>query len=367
MDRCDAVAARGHDAHGIEVASHSDLYAWAETGPGAAFAKHTLYPGRRFEEIPVWLRSVRVLAACIKIRATAVFVTNYHRFDTWLVAVALRCLRRRVYLMSDSKFDDKPRAAWRELGKLLPLLSYNGALAAGQRSEAYLRFLGFRRRPIALGFSTLSLGRLVEAAGGASAPESASFAARHFVLIGRFIPEKDIDTAIAAYARYRELADGAARAFHICGAGPLEAAIRAQIAQRGVEGLTMHGFVQREGIARILSRGIALIVPSVSETWGLVVNEALAFCLPVLASERVGARDLLIRTGVNGYIFEPGNVEGLAHLMLRIGHDEAEWRHLVDGSRRFRALADAAHFAEAVEELLRADGLLIRPVRKADL
>ena len=55
---------------------------------------------------------------------------------------------------------------------------------------------------------------------------------------------------------------------------------------------------------------------------------------------------------MNGYIFEPGNVDGLAHLMLRLSTDETEWRRLVEGSRRLRHLGDAERFAEAIEALI---------------
>jgi L-malate glycosyltransferase len=78
----------------------------------------------------------------------------------------------------------------------------------------------------------------------------------------------------------------------------------------------------------------------------------LAFGLPTLATDQVGARNLLVRTAVNGYIFEPGNVEGLAHLMLRLARSEAEWRRLVEGSRQLRQRADSERFADAVLALL---------------
>lgn len=57
----------------------------------------------------------------------------------------------------------------------------------------------------------------------------------------------------------------------------------------------------------------------VSKVRGLSPTPASSKSLTILATDEVGARDLLIRTGVNGYIFEPGNVEGLAQLMLHLG------------------------------------------------
>lgn len=47
-----------------------------------------------------------------------------------------------------------------------------------------------------------------------------------------------------------------------------------------------------------------LILPSIAEPWGLVVEEALAVGLVVLVSQACGAR-VLVENGVNGFVFEP--------------------------------------------------------------
>lgn len=352
MDRCEALGRRfrGHrPVYGLEIAPASDLYAWAATGSGQNFEKITLFPGRIYEATGTFERWRKLVAACWSCKVRTVFVVNYNGLDIFLLAVAMRILGKRVYLMFESKSDDKPRHAWREPGKIVMILPYNGALAGGPRAAGYLRFLGFGKRPIVIGCCTVSMERVVAAAGEVAAPD---FAARHFVLVARFVPKKDIATAIAAYARYRELARGTRREFHICGSGPLEDDIRRQIRDLRLDGVVLHGFLQHEGIARVLSAGLCLVLPSVEEQWGLVVNEALAFCLPILVTDQVGARDLLVRSAINGYIFEPGNVEGLARLMLRLSEDEAEWRRLVEGSRHLRHLADTERFADAVETLI---------------
>ena len=65
----------------------------------------------------------------------------------------------------------------------------------------------------------------------------------------------------------------------------------------------------------MLRKSLALILPSTEEQFGFVVLEALALGIPVIVSENVGARDLHVRTGVNGFIFEPDNEKGLAFFM----------------------------------------------------
>jgi glycosyltransferase involved in cell wall biosynthesis len=356
MDRCEALGAHFRErcrVHGVEIASQSEEYAWRTTGSGSCFAKHTLFKDRKLEQVGALFRFVRLLGVVRASRATHIFVNNYNQLEIFLLALTMRLWGRRVYLMFDSKFDDKPRKAWREILKVAMLLPYSGALTGGPRSQSYLRFLGFGKRPIAWGYDTVNLERILQVGGNALAPNDRSFTERYFVIVARFIPEKDLATAIAAYARYRDLAKEAARELHICGAGPLDVAIRRQIADLRLVGVVLHGFLQSTEVPRVLAGGLALVLSSVSETWGLVVNEALAFGLPVLATDQIGARDVLMRTGVNGYIFEPGNVEGLAHLMIRVSNDESEWRRLVEGSRRLRALGDTGRFVEGVTSLMK--------------
>ena len=71
-----------------------------------------------------------------------------------------------------------------------------------------------------------------------------------------------------------------------------------------------------------------LVLPSdFAETWGLVVNEALATGLPVVVSDAVGCAPDLLREGESGYVYPLGNVSGLAaalesvRLRKAAGHD----------------------------------------------
>ena len=112
------------------------------------------------------------------------------------------------------------------------------------------------------------------------------------------------------------------------------------------------GSLDEAAVAQMLAASLALILPSIEEPFGLVVNEAIALGVPVLVAENFGARDLLVRNAVNGYVIEPDNVEGLAHLMAELAGNEAEWRRLAENTRSFRPLADTAAFVAGVEELL---------------
>ena len=72
------------------------------------------------------------------------------------------------------------------------------------------------------------------------------------------------------------------------------------------------GYKRREAIGRLYALADIFVLPSRKETWGMVVNEALCFSLPMIVSDQVGAGMDLVIPHENGYIFPAGDVAALA-------------------------------------------------------
>jgi glycosyltransferase involved in cell wall biosynthesis len=256
--------------------------------------------------------------------------------------------------MQDSKLDDKPRRLAKEWLKYLLYKPYKAALVGTPRSREYLAFLGLPEERIVVGYDALSLDRVAGLARAEPAPLGVPHGERHFTIIARFVPAKNLAMAIDAYAAFRREHPGTTRELHLCGSGPLEEGLKAQVARLGLEGVQFRGYLQEAEIAATLASTLALILSSTEEPFGLVVNEALALGVPVLLSENCGARDLLMRSAVNGYVFEPDNVDGLAHFMGLLHRDGDEWARLAANSQRFRDAADTGWFVRGVLQVLDA-------------
>ncbi|HMR32550.1 MAG TPA: glycosyltransferase [Geminicoccaceae bacterium] len=337
---------------GIELASTSEKYAWGEYRGPLGFRRVTLFPGVAAERTSPWRRFRRLLGTVRELRPSAVFLCNVNEPETIALAAVCRLLRLRVFALLGAKFDDHDRGALLEAAKMPLMRLFHGGIAGGSINVAYYRFLGMPADRLHPGYETIDIERIRASAGAPPAPDGLPFADRHFTIVARLVPEKNLARAISAYARYRAMAGAGARELHLCGSGVLEPALRAQAAN--IEGIRFCGFLDAQAIARELASSLCLMLPSLSEPWGLVVNEAFAMGVPVLCSDNVGARHDLVRTAVNGYVVEPGNVAGLARLMLAIAGDERHWRGLAVEARDAAPLGDVAQFVRSVSRLVGA-------------
>ena len=78
-------------------------------------------------------------------------------------------------------------------------------------------------------------------------------------------------------------------------------------------------FLSQARLKTIYRNATFFILPSkYGETWGLVVNEAMASRLPVLVSNQAGCASTLVKKGVNGFTFSPDNINELSELLYRM-------------------------------------------------
>lgn len=124
-----------------------------------------------------------------------------------------------------------------------------------------------------------------------------------FLYVGRYEPEKGLDTLAAAYRIYcHEVQDPW---LLICaGSGSL----RNLLLEAGAED---RGFVQPADLPTLMCEATAFVLPSRIEPWGVVAQEAAASHLPLILSNACGSSVHLLRPNFNGFRFESGSVSGL--------------------------------------------------------
>jgi glycosyltransferase involved in cell wall biosynthesis len=163
--------------------------------------------------------------------------------------------------------------------------------------------------------------------------------ATRYLFVGRLMEQKGLDVLLDAFGR---LEGGELR---IAGDGPLRPMIEAAAASD--PRIRLIGHVTGEALAAAYQEADVLVLPSLYEPWGLVVHEALAYGLPVIATDQVGAAADLIERDVNGYVIAAGSAEELREAMTVIASWTPE-RH-EKGSRRSAELLGSFSVERAAE------------------
>ena len=314
----------------IEVCDMDATYAWNKVSQGGSFKRLTLSATAVAQPNERRTLVRRVRATLGQVNPAVVFIPGWA--DACSLAALQWCVETATpaIVLTASSAVGRTRAGWREFIKRRVLRLFSAGVGGGTPQGDYLESLGLARARIFQGCNVVDNRHFAEAA-GAARQSAAAFRAslqlpeKYFLTICRFIEEKNLPTLLNAYAQYRQQAGTGAWKLVLLGDGPLKRALLEQRTGLGLdEHVLMPGFKQYAELPPYYGLAGAFVLPSVSETWGLVINEAMAAELPVLISDHCGcARDLVI-PGRNGFTFAPHDAARLAQLMLQLAADACD-------------------------------------------
>ena len=304
---------------------------------------------KNFSPFPSYLRSVigllnfGIWGEIVRNKPDVVILMSWMN-PTWWLAI-LACIYRRIpflYLTDQNVQRDLSGPKWKiwiksfVLGKLLFRLTA-GFLCAGTANRLLYEFYGVpdhKLIPFAFSWGSEKLlqasdelnSRKKEIRQQLGIPED-TYA---ILYCGRLSPEKSPLSLVEAFEKV-DLAD---KTLIIVGDGELRASLQNYVAKKNIDHVYFFGFQNRREIPKFYVAADVLVLPSDQETWGIVVNEAMSFGLPVIVSDQVGAARDLVQNGYNGYTFPPGDVEALAtNIKQLMQQDEAERSAMEAGSR----------------------------------
>lgn len=129
-----------------------------------------------------------------------------------------------------------------------------------------------------------------------------------FIYIGRLSSEKNIELLIKTFNKLPHLT------LNIIGFGPLEE----QLKRLSGKNIYFHGAIENKELPKYYQNNHVFILPSISEPWGLVVEEAFNNGLPVIVSNQVGCSSEIITEDKNGIIFQLKERDDLMKIILKI-------------------------------------------------
>jgi len=137
----------------------------------------------------------------------------------------------------------------------------------------------------------------------------------------------------------------------IVGDGPLRPEIECRLRRRGVQDVRCVGFQTQADLPRYYAIADVFALPSEDEPWGLVVNEAMCFSLPVITTRGVAAAADLVVDGETGFVYDAGDVDALRKRLQQLLEDDGKRVHM---GERGRALIQRWDQTAAVDGIARA-------------
>ncbi len=114
---------------------------------------------------------------------------------------------------------------------------------------------------------------------------------------------------------------------YIVGDAPTEEFLQMK-AQLGLDKVHFIGFKSKQELAHYYRAADIFVLMTVSDVWGLVVNEAMSFGLPVITTDKCGAGVELIEPGINGYVVPVGDAEQLQKNLYKLLENEELCRNM---------------------------------------
>lgn len=291
-----------------------------------------------------------------EMRPDAVLVNGWVAKTCIQTLIACRWLRIPCIVRGEANLL-RPRGWWKHAVHRLLLPNYSAYLAIGSASRAFYRA---HRRPeenifpapyaIDNEFFAKQVESRISHRDAWRDQWGISHEACTFLFVGKLEQKKHPMDLLNALAALPE--DLRCRAHVlVAGDGPLMSACRAYADENGLP-VYFAGFVNQSQLPDVYAASDVLVLPSdAGETWGLVVNEAMASGRPAVVSRSVGCcRDLIVE-GQTGFSFDVDDIELLAtHMKTYIEAPELAHQQGLAASRHIQSFG----FSQVIEGIARA-------------
>ena len=253
----------------------------------------------------------------------AIILCGYSSPTTMLAMAWLKAHGKRYWLEVDGGLI-RPDSRLKHLYKKMLVGSADGWLSTGKATTDFLCHYGARRDRVKVyPFTSLSqadiLPRVPTREEKLALRRELGLEGDRVVLsIGQFIHRKGFDVLMKAAAELSEPCE-----IYIVGGEPTEE-YRKLARELGLQNIHFHGFRKKEELAKYYRAADLFVLPTREDIWGLVINEAMAYGLPVITTDRCVAGLELVEEGVSGWIVPAGDEKALAKAMgLALSRDLA--------------------------------------------
>ena len=273
-----------------------------------------------YEQCPQRILDQELVAALESCKPDVVAFAGYGLKPMRTAARWAKANGKGTVLMSATTEVDHARVWWREMWKRWWIGRHcDAGFVGGTASRKYLARLGMRDDRIWEGYDVVDNEYFARRADEVRLKaehfrDEASLPQRYFLYVGRLSAEKNLVRLLRGYRQYRD-GESYPWGLVLVGEGAHGGTLTALAKDLSLEDVVWAGLKQLSELPPYYASAGGFVLPSTSEPWGLVVNEAMACGLPVLVSRLCGSAADLVEEGKNGYTFDPYDASEIAERM----------------------------------------------------
>lgn len=277
-----------------------------------------------YERVPTLTRFWKTLKRVISFKPDVINLPGYYEPAMVMVQMCCRLMGIKVILSIDSTESDNTNVWYKEAIKKFIISQANGFFCYGTLAADYMIKLGAKPAQILLRNNAVNnevVRQIHDQTNTESLKQQYGITTnKNFIYIGRLMEIKNVIRLLEAYQQLNTNQYG----LILVGEGKDKDRILAFIKEYNLQNVYFIPSQPWQKIPEFMALADVLVLPSYSEPWGLVVNEAMACRKAVIVSNKCGCAKDLIKEGINGFTFDPFDVSQLRQSMEYFSQSPAQ-------------------------------------------
>jgi glycosyltransferase involved in cell wall biosynthesis len=319
-----------------------------EVLPNILFQKQGLTP---------YFLNFTIFYKLLKYSPKVIIVSGYSQPSSFLAILYAKLFKKQLILWCESNKDDQRyKHSFKEVYKRWFIRNCAGYIVPGQASFEYLLSLGAPRERICRAPNAVDndyFSRLADQQRKSREQfkQSKGYPKKVVLYVGRLVDQKGILDLLKVFQNI--CGNQPELGLVLIGNGEKEKYYKKFCQINNIKNVFFTGFVHQEELPFYYACADVFVLPTHSEPWGLVLNEAMACKLPVVSSDVAGATADLIINGKNGYIYEKGNINELMEVLNKVLNSDCESMGMISYEiiQKFSPQKCARGFLEAIKQI----------------
>ena len=361
----DTLNKRGDELIVIEIAGQGSNYAFAEQNGNNQFNWICLFPNEKIENINPQKAKNTIIQKLNDLNPDVV-LAGAIAFTSGAAAVDwAKKNDKAIVIFDDSKKEDVRRNFLINLIKKTIYANVDAILSPSPDWIETFQYWGFKKEAIFFGVDVVDNSFWNKRS---TTLFPLDLPKQYFLTVGRLIKCKNYQFLIDAFIKFKkENKNDYELVF--AGDGSEKDNLISSIPEDLRNTIHFLPFQDQDSLRTIYQKAEFFILPSLSETWGLVVNEAMATGLPVIASQNVGCSRTLIKEYETGYCFDPTDIDSLIiQLKKAVSLSDGDKNEMKDKCLQLISYWDLDRFSEgamnAIDYAIKDKRKFIYPISK---